>query len=127
MTTVVDASAFVDLLLDHVPQHQRGHFDADLAAPDLVFVEVASGLARAVRRELLSGAQAAFLLDQLRDASIEVTPTAELVERAFELRGNFTLYDACYVALAERLGCGVITADSRLARAPGIDVPFTVL
>lgn len=127
MTTVVDASAFVDLLLDRVSRHQRGHFDTDLAAPDLLFVEVASALASAVRRELLSGAQAAFLLDQLRDASIQVTSTVDLVERAFELRDNLTQYDACYVALAEQLGCGILTADARFARAPGLDVAFTVL
>jgi predicted nucleic acid-binding protein len=127
MTTVVDASAFVDLLLDLVPQHQRRHFDTDLAAPDLLFVEVASALAHVVRRELLSSVQAAFLLDELRDASIAVTPTADLLERAFELRENLTLYDACYVALAERLECGILTSDARLAHAPGVGVPFTVI
>jgi predicted nucleic acid-binding protein len=127
MTTVVDASAWVDLLLERVPQHRRDPFAGDLAAPDLLYVEVASGLARAVRHRALSGAQAAFLLDQLRDAPIEVTPTADLVERAFELRDNLTLYDACYVALAEQLSCGVVTADARLARTQGIDVPFTLL
>jgi predicted nucleic acid-binding protein len=38
--------------------------------------------------------------------------------RAFELRANVTAYDACYVALAESLGCPLVTADRRLASAP---------
>jgi predicted nucleic acid-binding protein len=38
--------------------------------------------------------------------------------RAFELRANVTAYDACYVALAEGLGCALVTSDARLAAAP---------
>ena len=40
--------------------------------------------------------------------------------RAYELRENVTAYDAAYVALAEALDCPLLTADARLARAPGI-------
>jgi predicted nucleic acid-binding protein len=42
------------------------------------------------------------------------------MRRAFELRANFTAYDATYVALAEALACDLVTADARLARAPGL-------
>lgn len=38
---------------------------------------------------------------------------------AYELRANVTAYDATYVALAEVLGCELVTADQRLANAPG--------
>jgi predicted nucleic acid-binding protein len=38
----------------------------------------------------------------------------------FELRANVTPYDAVYVALAEELGCLLLTADRRLSRAPGL-------
>ena len=47
-------------------------------------------------------------------------PTGPLMPRAYELRANVTAYDAAYVALAEGLACTLITADARLARAPGI-------
>ena len=127
MTTVVDASAYVDLLLDRVPSRGRDHFDTDLAAPDLLYVEIASGLSRAVRHGPLSATQAAFLLEQVLVAPIDITPMADLVRRALELRDNLTLNDACYVALAEHLGCGVLTADRRLAGAPGLTVPFTLV
>jgi predicted nucleic acid-binding protein len=42
---------------------------------------------------------------------------AGLLERMLELRANFTAYDATYVALAEELAGGLLTADDRLARA----------
>ena len=33
---------------------------------------------------------------------------------------NLTAYDACYVALAEVVGCSLLTADGRLANSPGL-------
>lgn len=124
---VVDASAYLKLLLDLVPDAERLHFDADLAAPELLFVEIASGLSRSVRRGLLSGLQAMQRLDEVLDAPVEITAISSLAMRGFELRDDVSLYDACYVALAEQLGCGILTADARLAGAPGIAVPFTVI
>lgn len=41
------------------------------------------------------------------------------MRRAYELRTNVTAYDAAYVPLAETLGCDLVTADRRLAGAPG--------
>jgi predicted nucleic acid-binding protein len=40
-----------------------------------------------------------------------------LIARTFELRRNFTAYDAVYVALAERLDATFVTCDLRLTRA----------
>jgi predicted nucleic acid-binding protein len=42
-----------------------------------------------------------------------------LIARCWELRDNLTIYDAVYVALAELMGAALLTADERLARAPG--------
>lgn len=47
-----------------------------------------------------------------------VFPSAPLVRRAGPA-GNVTAYDACYVALAEALDCPLLSADTRLAGAPG--------
>ena len=59
-------------------------------------------------------------------------PHDVLVPRVWELRENFSAYDATYVALAEALAdepVPVLTADARLARATGDhgDVPVVLV
>jgi predicted nucleic acid-binding protein len=49
------------------------------------------------------------------------------MRRAYELRANVTAYDSAYVALAETLGCELLTADGRLANAPGPRCTIRVL
>lgn len=50
---------------------------------------------------------------------IQRAPHRHLLRRCWELCDNITVYDAAYVALAELLGTVLLTADQRLARAPG--------
>jgi predicted nucleic acid-binding protein len=45
---------------------------------------------------------------------------APLLPRMWELQGNLNAYDAASVALAEALRAPLLTADRRLAKAPGI-------
>ena len=47
-------------------------------------------------------------------------PDTPLVPRCWELGENMTPYDAAYVALAETLHAALVTADKRLAHAPGL-------
>ena len=42
------------------------------------------------------------------------------MERCWELRANVTVYDAVYVALAELLDAPLVSADRKLANAPGL-------
>ncbi len=42
-------------------------------------------------------------------------------------RDNLSAYDAWYVALAEALGCALVTGNARLARALGVRCPVTVV
>ena len=58
-------------------------------------------------------------IDDLEAIELERYPTRPLMRRSYELRANVTAYDATYVALAEVLGCELLTSDSRLGRAPG--------
>lgn len=44
-----------------------------------------------------------------------------------ELRHNLTPYDAIYVVLSDLLGVPLLTADGRLARAPGLPVEGEVV
>ena len=58
---------------------------------------------------------------------IRVVPSAPLLPRVWELRHNLTVYDACYVALAEAIDQPLLTADRRLANAPGLRCEIEVL
>ena len=119
---VVDASVIAPAVADGGPDGEacRARIKGQsLAAPDLLRVEAVS----VIRRHLLTGAltatQANNAIDDLLNLPITVYPTAALLRRAWELRDNATACDACYVALAEALGCSLATADQRLANAPG--------
>jgi len=50
-----------------------------------------------------------------------------LLDRIWDLHENLTAYDATYVALAEGLGSELVTADARLAKAPGPTCKVTVV
>jgi predicted nucleic acid-binding protein len=50
-----------------------------------------------------------------------------LLARMWELRDNLSAYDASYVALAEALRCRLVTADARIAGAPGVRCAVTVV
>ena len=58
-------------------------------------------------------------IGDLEDLAPERCPVLGLMRRAFELRASVTACDAVHVALAERPGCALLTADARLADAPG--------
>ncbi len=74
------------------------------------------------------GAKQAYnAIDDLLSLPLTIYPTAPLLPRIWELRDNTTSYDACYVALAEALGCALATADQRLANAPGPRCNFVLL
>ena len=127
---VIDASAVVDVLTgaqgcDRLWAHLAGE---ELHAPALIDYEFVSALRGLTRGRHLSAGRAG---DALTD--FEVLPVhrweaaAALRRRAFGLRENLTAYDAAYVALAEGLGCALVTRDARLARTRGHDVPIVVL
>lgn len=90
-----------------------------IVGPDLLPVEVASVLRRHALSGHLTRTQADAALDDLLDLPITVYPTAPLLRRVWELRQNLTSYDGCYVALAEAVDGTLVTADRRLANAPG--------
>ncbi len=123
---VVDASAALAALLNAGPARQALS-DQQLHAPHLIDVEVASGLRRNVLAQQIPAAVAWTALDTLRRLGMTRYPGFPLLDRVWELRDNLSPYDATYVALAEELTCGLVTADGRLSRAPGIRCPVTVI
>lgn len=121
---VVDASAIAELVLRRpaaaeVERHIAAH-DYAMHAPQLLDIEVLSALRRVVASGEASSHRAEEAVTDLLDLPVERYPHDVLVRRAWELRDNFSAYDAAYVALAEALlegGVPLLTADVRLARA----------
>lgn len=68
-------------------------------------------------RGLLAEDEAEAARRALLGLAITRYPTLGLIARAWELRHNFTAYDAMYVALAEVLERPLATADAPLAAA----------
>jgi predicted nucleic acid-binding protein len=123
---VVDASAALSALLNAGPARDALTTE-QLHAPHLIDAEVASGLRRRVATRSVATADGWTALDAWRRLGMTRYPMAALLERVWELRDNLSAYDACYVALAEALGCGLLTADGRLARAADARCAITVV
>jgi predicted nucleic acid-binding protein len=119
---VVDASVLATALADDsldgdvARSRLRGE---QLAAPELVDLEVASVLRRQVEAEAVDPRRAALALSDLLAMPLQRASHRPLLSRCWELRNNLTVYDAAYVAMAEVLQAVLLTADARLARAPG--------
>ena len=123
---VVDASAALAALLN--AGHAREALGAEqLHVPHLIDYEVASGLRRRFAAEQLAADAGWAALDTWRRLGMTRYAIHPLLDRIWELRDNLSVYDAGYIALAERLGCSLLTADSRLARAPGVGCPVTIV
>lgn len=123
---VVDASAALSALLNAGPARNILASE-QLHAPHLIDPEVASGLRRGVAAKWLDAGAGWTALDAWRRLGITRYPVVAMLDRVWELRDNLSAYDASYVALAELLGCNLLTADARLSRAPGTDCPITVV
>jgi predicted nucleic acid-binding protein len=121
---VVDASivanALADDQMDGRVARDRLSTGGDLVAPDLVDVETVGVLRRRWLAGDLTARRFSAAIDDLGDLDLTRFPALALLRRAYELRANVTPYDAVYVALAEQLDCTLVTADARLASAPGL-------
>lgn len=120
---VPDASILANALADDAEDGMRARADLsgqELSAPDLADVEVTAVLRRRWLAKTLLASRFAAAVDDLAQLPIDRYPVLPFLRRAYELRANVTAYDATYVALAEVLDCVLVTADLRLAKAPGL-------
>ena len=126
MTVVIDASALVAALVDDGPDGRWAEslLTAELAAPYLLPVEVASVLRRAATAGEISDDVASLAHADLQDLRITWFPYGHVAQRIWELRHDLTPYDAWYVSIAELLDAPLATLDRRIANAPGTTCRF---
>jgi len=117
---VVDSSVVVSALAD---KHEPGRVarqrlkEADhLAAPQLLDLEVVSVLRRMLSGRLITRHHAELAVVDLGNLDIDRWDHGGLVQRVWELRETLSAYDAAYLALAEEIGCWLLTGDARLAK-----------
>jgi predicted nucleic acid-binding protein len=90
-----------------------------LCAPELLDLAVTSVLRRLLGTGGLDERRASMALRDLSDLDVARVSHRGLLARVWELPRTVAPYDAAYVALAELLGSMLVTADRRLAVAPG--------
>jgi predicted nucleic acid-binding protein len=121
---VVDASALAAALLGRsagARSLRRRIAARECHAPYLIDAEVGNVLRRRVLRGELTAPAAESLLaaaTPLIDYRYEMIGGLALA--AWSLRENVSFYDGLYAALANFLGCPLLSADGRLSRAPGL-------
>jgi predicted nucleic acid-binding protein len=98
-----------------------------LSAPEIIDLEVASVWRRQIQVGLIDLRRARLALADLGAIPLQRASHRPLLSRCWELRDNLTIYDASYVALAEALNVVLLTADRRLANAPGPRCQIEVL
>jgi len=123
---VVDASAAILGLLDD-GDARRQLATEELHAPHLIDSEVTHVLRRQELQGRIGAGDARRALDTWRRLGLTRYGAAGLTLRMWALRPNLSAYDATYVALAEALDCPLLTADRRLAGAPGIRCRVTIV
>jgi predicted nucleic acid-binding protein len=129
----VDANIVIRLVADPDDELVRStweRWDAEhrrIAAPTLLFYEVANALYRYQRARMMSSSAVRLALKAAQALPLRLYGEPELHTRALDLAEHFSLpaaYDAHYLALADWLGAELWTADRRLARAVQDELPW---
>ena len=124
---VLDSSAAVDWLLQtsagQSVEKRLYSRSETLHAPQLLDLEVTQVLRRLALQGVISANRANAALSDLLDLRITRYPHLVLLPRIWQLRHNFSAYDAAYIVLAEKLGAALVTRDARLASASGHTAP----
>ena len=117
---VIDTCLVMAYLLNEpaAPQVLNLLEGGDLAAPDLLRIEVANALVTAVRRARITPAQAPPRCAMIARLPIRLHPCHQLTDRALAISLAYQRrpYDGMFVALAEALDTHLLTLDLKLVQ-----------
>ena len=117
---VIDASVILHALIeirDNSEIQRLLESSGGVIAPHIIDAEVINGIRKNLRLKTISPERANFAIGDLQNMPIDRKSTKEFNQRIWELRDNFTPYDATYLALAESYGAQLFTRDQKLASA----------
>jgi predicted nucleic acid-binding protein len=109
---------------DRARRRLSGH---DLAAPELIDLEVTAVLHRALRTGRVNRRRSEQALNDLADLPLARAAHLPLLQRVWDLRARLGPYEAAYVALAEALEAVLLTADIGLSRTRGLHCQVELL
>lgn len=117
---MLDASVVVELLTngalaDFIRRDLAGRNDS-LIAPHLIDIEVMSAIRKLVAGHRIESYRSEQFLEELEMLPAERYAHTALLGRIWELRHNFTAYDAIYIALAEATNAILYTLDAKLCK-----------
>jgi predicted nucleic acid-binding protein len=90
--------------------------DESLIVPHLLDMEVVSAIRRLAAGRRIPPDRINRFLEGLMDLPAERYSHTLLIARIWELRHNFTAYDAAYIALAEAMDAVLYTCDEKLRK-----------
>jgi predicted nucleic acid-binding protein len=136
MRRVLDASVALKWVLTETDSDKALRLRDDfrnsivtLLAPDVFPAEISHALARAERRGIIALPLGSVFLADILATPPQLSPSYPgLITRAFAIASQLRVgvYDCLYVALAEREGCELITADDKLVKNLQPHFPFIV-
>ncbi len=116
---VLDASIVVELLtggaLAHTLARELAKNPGLTIVPHLLDVEVSSALRKMAATQRIDSYRVEQMLRALAELPAERCAHIPMLSRIWELRHNFTSYDAAYIALAEGTGSTLYTSDAKLS------------
>lgn len=121
MMVVVDASVAAKWYLPEARSASARHLLSpayECMAPDLIRLEIGSLLLRNVRRRQVTSEQCVIVLTRTLPAVVNVVPSIDYAQAAFEIAqiAGGSYYDAVYLAVARVTGVPVVTDDAAMVR-----------